>query len=164
MSDIEDPAKFRSSSEPLSEQMLSIDVHGRDREIWEKREPRFVERILNSFKMLFGGDIRPEVTANTELLDAADTMAKNVLSTPQIKNLERQVAVKLKMAEILEREANARKTSLEADKLAMEIERENVLHSQKVIELAIKRGELVPIKKDGELVIIYTKKRTIDSD
>lgn len=158
MSEKDDPVEKRPLHDATHENMLSIGIHGRDSDTWGKRGPRFVERIFNSFRSLFSGDVRPEVTANTELLDTADALAKEVLNAPQLRHLEKQLSIKLKMAEIKEREANARKVGLEADKLEMEIEREQVLKSQKLIELAIKRGELIPVVENGELVLIYKKR------
>ena len=52
-------------------------------------------------------------------------------------------------------------TNLQADRLAMEIEREaiqNTLESQKMIDLLIQRGDLIMTERDGELVFIWNKK------
>lgn len=162
MKDVDEPAKKANQDDSYHESMIAIEVCGKDADLWERREPRLVERLANSFKKLLGADIRPDVTANNELLEAADTIAnsaKEVLKVPQLKNLERQASVRLMLAKAKEKEANARKIVLEANKLEMEIEREQVLQSQAIIDRLITRGELIPIEKDGELVLVYKKRQ-----
>lgn len=161
MKETDDQAKNGEHDSVSQESMLAIEVRGKDTELWERREHRFVNRLLNSFLRLLGADIRPEITANKELLDAAETFAKSAqesLKVPQLKNIEREASIQLKLAEAKEKEAYARKLNLEADKLEMEIERECVLQSQKVIGILIARGELIPIEKDGELMLVYKKR------
>lgn len=162
MKDFDDPAKKTEEVGGSNESMMAVEITGKDAGLWERRESRFVERLVNSFKKLLGADIRPEITANNELLDAADAIAnsaKEALKAPQLKNLERQAAVRAKLAEAKEKEANARKIGLEADMLEMEIERERVLQSQAIINRLITRGELIPVEKDGELVLVYKKRK-----
>lgn len=163
MTDEKKPTTPPHNRGTTEEKMIAVDVRGKDSSLWEKREPRFTERLLNSFKKLLGADIKPDITANEELLDAADTLAKSALEVirkPQLRNLERQASIQLKLAEAKEKEANARKVNLEADKLEIDLEiaREQIHISQAIIDLKIQRGELIPIIKDGELTLIYKKR------
>lgn len=142
------------------ESLLSIDLEGRDIQIWEKRRPRFHERLVNSVKMLFGKDIPPSATANEDLKKAIDTMgdsAIEALKAPQLKNLERQASVRVMLAEAREREAQARKIEIETEMMELELDRERrkVHESQQIIERLIQRGELVMLERDGETVLIY---------
>lgn len=158
MSDLD---KQNSKLESDHEKMVAIEICGKDPACWEAQEPRFVNRIVNSFKRLFGADIKPDVTANNELLDAADTLAKSAheaLKAPQLYSSERQASIKLKLAEAKEKEASARKVNLEADMLEMEIRKQAIAESQEYIDLLIKRGELIPIEKDGEFFLVYKKR------
>lgn len=169
MSEYDDPPKTAERQLQAEEQietghenMVAIELCGKNPERWERREPRFIERLKNSFRKLLGADIRPEITANNELLDAADTLAKSAqeaLKAPQLHNLERQASVKLKLAEAMEKEANARRTNLEADMLEIEVKSKHIHESQAIIDRLIQRGDLIPVEKDGELFMVYKKRK-----
>jgi len=167
MSDEEAPIKGNPPLDSQNKDMISVDLHGKDIEIWEKRSDRFHERITNSIKKIFGGDIPASATANEDLKEAIDDLAesaKQKLKTPQLNNIEKQITIRAKYAELKEREARTRKIELEADKLEMEIERAKVLESQKIIDLLIQRGELVMKQINGETVFIYKKRRKANPD
>lgn len=157
-----DKEKPEKNSDQKNEPMLAVSIVGKNSEIWEKREPRFVERITNSVKKIFGADIPAYATVDEDLKEAAEDLAssaKAAIKTPQLKNLDRQATINLKLAEIKLKEANARKTNLEADLLEQELKmREDVHNSQKYVDLLIQRGELIPVEKEGELIFIYKKK------
>ncbi len=146
----------------IHEPMISVSIVGQDQNTWLKREPRFIERILNSVKNFFGSDIPSTATANNEIQEAAENLvesAQQTIKSPQLINLERQANIKVKLAEVKEREANARKTTLEADLIEQEVKlREDVHNSQRIIDLLIQRGELVPIEKNGVMTFVYNKK------
>jgi hypothetical protein len=143
--------------------LIAIDIQGKSPEIWAHQEPRFYQRLLNSMKRMVGrgNDIPPRATADEEIKDTLDTIlssAQEKLKGPALANLEKQANVAVKLAEAKEREANARRLSLEADKLEMEIEREKVHESQRVIDLMIQRGELLVTERDGVRYFIYNSK------
>lgn len=148
-------SKHKLQTAPL----IAIEVSGKNKDIWKKRRPRFFQRLINSIKSLFKGDIPPSATANSEILDAADEIlhsAQEAIKSPQLINQERQANIKNKYADTKLKEAEARKAALEADILEMEYEREMVHHSQKLIERMIQRGELILLKEDnGEIVLLY---------
>lgn len=135
---------------------ISISASGQDEELWDKRKTRFFQRTMNSVKKMFGNDIPPKATLFPELECMGDQLLETTherLKGPALVNMERQASVMLKLAEVKEKEANARKTELESDLL--EVERNRVLESQRHIDLLIQRGELVVSEKDGEVVLIY---------
>lgn len=147
-----------------SSMLLSVAFEGKDSEIWARQEPRFHQRIFNSLKKMVGQgrDIPASATANDDLKEAIDNVAQSAqekLKGPQLINLERQANIAVKLAEAKEREANARKIDLEADKLEMEIERAKVHESQAVIELMFQRGELTLLEKDGVTYLVYSRAR-----
>lgn len=160
MSDDEAPVTGGEPVDRVSKDMISVELHGRDIEIWEKRSDRFHERITNSIKKMFGGDIPASATVNNDLKEAIDDLAesaKQKLKTPQLNNIEKQISIQAKYAELKEREARTRKIQLEADMLEIEVERARVLESQKIIDILIQRGELVMKEINGETVFIYKK-------
>ncbi|MEM6484718.1 MAG: hypothetical protein AAF662_07035 [Pseudomonadota bacterium] len=139
---------------------IAIDLSGRDHTVWEKRSSRFFERILNSVKKYLGLDIPSGAPTDPKVLDALNSLSDSALATlksPQLKNLERQASIKVKVAEAREKEALARKIELESDKLEMDIERERVIESQLTIDRLIQRGELTIIEnEDGRLTFIMS--------
>ena len=109
---------------------------------------------------MLGADIPASATANSELQNAADEIAKSaqeVLKKPQLENIERHANIRLKLAEAKEREANARKIALEADILEAEHERQEAHESQKIVDLMIQRGEIIFVERDDEIVFIVKK-------
>lgn len=161
MSDKKDKARPKSSNKNCTDDtLITIDVAGKDPEIWKNRSQRFHERLINSVKKMLGNDIPASATADKDLRDAVDSLAdaaQEKLKKPALMNLERQASIQVLLAEAKEKEANARRTNLEADKLEIEIERERVLESQRVIDLMIQRGELTVVEKDGETLFILRK-------
>ena len=59
-------------------QLVAIEIAGKDANIWEKREPRFNERLTNSVKKLFGADIPPSATVGDDLKEVIDGIADTV--------------------------------------------------------------------------------------
>jgi hypothetical protein len=156
----DDVTHKKDPGSPNDGMMIAIDVAGKDPDIWVKRSDRFHQRLLNSVKKLFGQDIPASATANIDLRDTVDAIAEGVhekLKEPLLANVERQASVKVKLAEAKEKEANARRIGLEADKLEIELESERVHESQKMIDLLIQRGELTLIEQNGETIFIYKK-------
>lgn len=151
-------SKKRGIDELTDTPLIAVEISGRDSAIWEKREPRFNERLTNSVKKVFGADIPPSATAEGDVKDIVDGVADAVnskLKASTLINLEKQAAIKVKHAEVKEREANARLVNLQADKLALELEREQTHESQKMIDLLIQRGDLIMTECDGEIIFIY---------
>jgi hypothetical protein len=142
--------------------LLAIDIQGKDPEIWAHQKPRLYTRIANSVKDLFSqnNDIPPQATANEDIKETIENLAysaKAKLQSPQLANLERQANINVKLAEVKEREANARKIALEADRLEMDIEREKVHESQKMINILIQRGQLSLVEHEGEMCFILNR-------
>lgn len=156
----------------VKEGQIAVEVSGKDPVVWTKRKLRFYQRIFNSIRKIFESDIPPAATADTELKTLSDLLAASAfesIKTPVLKNVERQAAIKLMLAEAREkeaaakeREANARKLHLEADLIELEMETKKVLESQRILDLAIQRGELTVIEKDGETLFIVCDKRNLE--
>ena len=152
----------QKKKEPPHEPMVVLEISGKEPELWEERQPRFFQRLGNSIKDIFKSDIPTNATANKEIMDTADDLvrsAQEAIKSPQLINQERQASIKKQLAEAKANEAVARKTELEADLLEAEIERDKVHQSQKMIQILIQRGILVPLKQDdGEIVLLYKGK------
>ncbi|MEW8439698.1 MAG: hypothetical protein AB2689_16240 [Candidatus Thiodiazotropha taylori] len=152
--------KPKPSHHETQDNLITIELSGRNPERWKARKPRFLQRIGNSVKKLLGADIKPQFTADEELNNTAEEAiksAKEAIRKPQLENEERQASIQLKLAEVKEKEAYARRTNLEADMLEIEIESKLIHESQEIIDRLIQRGALIPIEKDGELYFIYNK-------
>lgn len=159
MSDTEDPTVTDiGSSSDHKKEFIAVELSGKDKAVWIQRCKRFYDRILNSVRKLHKSDIPPMAKSDSEVRTVSDLLAKTAgaaIRGPLLKNLERQAALRLKVAEAREKEAIARKTELEADKLefSFEAERNRVLASQHFLDLAIQRGEIVVLEHEGETVI-----------
>lgn len=161
MSKIDDTKKPKEEVASHQESMIAVGVTGKDSKVWVDRKPRFLERLINSVKMLFGADIPASATANQEFQDTVDSMAKSAqeaLKGPQLVNEERQASINLKLAEAKERAANARKVGLEADLLEAEV-RKTVHESQKIVNLSLQRGELKLFIEDGKITFVFNKRK-----
>ena len=161
MKNINDPAHRTKKADSTDDSsLISIEVVGKDAELWDKRGKRFYQRLINSVKQMLGNDIPSSATADKDIKDAVDALAESALERlkgPLLTNLERQASVKSLLAEAREKEANARLIGLKADKLEMEIKRERIHESQRMIDLLIQRGELTIIEREGEIIAIVNK-------
>lgn len=150
----------------VSDQLIVINLSGKDPEIWRQRCKRFYWRIRNSVKRIFNSDIPPLASSDAEIRTVSDLMtttALGAIKTPALKNMERQAAIRLKLAEAREKEASARMLELEGDKLELQLEgvRRKVLESQRLLDLAIQRGEIVVSEQDGAIVILIREAPSI---
>lgn len=146
--------------ESTEQSLVAVEACGKDSELWAEHNSRFITRLLNSVKNVFNNDIPPKATADNEIHDAIDNAADGLnekLKGPKLVNQERQANIYKILAEAKEREAAARKLSLESDMIEMELERQKVHESQKMISLLIQRGELKIIEKDGETLFILNQ-------
>lgn len=157
------PMQHDESDEPF----ISVDVTGIDRETWKEHGSKLSDRLKNTVKKLFGGDIPPRaetIARDVEgFIDGIAASAHEKLKSSKMVNIERQASIVAKLAEAKERDANARRINLEADKMEMELEEKRkmakVFEAEKAISLMIQRGELtIQESADGRTLIIYDKK------
>ena len=143
------PKDSKSDSNGL---FVSIDLTGKDKEIWDRQRPKFVARLINNIKSLWDSQVPGRTTVHEEakktLFDLAAS-AQDIIKSPQLKNMEKEAEIIKKMSEAKLNNSKARKIDAEAALI------EEVHNSQKVIESLMNKGELYPEIKDGKLHIIF---------
>jgi len=163
MSDGNKTLEEQDNSNDDIESYISVDVFGKDVKLWEKRNPRFLARIINSLKNLLNSQIPGRKAVHDEVKEALENIAasgQEVLKRPQLTNIEKMASIQEQLSKVKLNEALAKKAEAEANKINTEVafqelEIEGIHQSQRVVDSLIKKGELYPMEKDGQLVFIY---------
>lgn len=141
---------------------LAIDLNPKNLSIWEKAKNRFTTRVFSIFNNIKNWKLTKKTTVSQETGYAFENLiasSQAILQKPRLTNIEKQASIKLKLAEVKKLEAEARLINAQADEKNIAIEQaKQIRESQEKISILIKRGELIPIQKDGQLIFIYEPK------
>lgn len=170
MSDDKKPMEVEDNkTDDSSSSLIAIDVVGKDQNVWDKSSPRFLSRIIKSLRSLYSSQVPGRGNVHDEAkqaLENAVASGQEIIKKPQLINLEKMAGIEVKLSQAKLNEALAMKAEAEANKInrelaLQELEVEQVQYSQRVIDALIKRGELYPMEKDGQLTFIYQPKKKL---
>ena len=103
MTDKEHPAFAPERENKSNNDLMAIDVVGKDLNTWKKHNSKFYDRLKNSVETVFSGNIpimaekiKKEIT---DFVNEATASAHEKLKNPKLINTERQASIEVKLAE-----------------------------------------------------------------
>lgn len=139
--------------------LILIEIHGRDSEIWEKAKKPFFSRILERFRAIKKSKIPGHGELGEKVENSVFKAVRGVdalLDKQHIENAERQANIALKLAEIRKTEAETRKITAEAECTEFELAQRRVMaiqNAQAELGKLISEGKIAIINNDGIPII-----------